>query len=146
MEKDGESSWFKEGGTSKATWGWKRQADSEDVAVLPVAVSGSNVIFLQKSACSAASPHWGRIFSLEQVQRKAGGWSEGWRVSQPTPCLLISHSSDCTEILELVWKEMCYQLELFSINYFALNFMLVQLHKVIKPRCDVPAGWIYKGA
>lgn len=44
MEKDGESSWFKGGGSSDATWGWKNQANFEDVAVFPVAVSGSNVI------------------------------------------------------------------------------------------------------
>lgn len=144
MEKDGESSWFKGGWSSDAMWGWKRQANIEDVAAFPVAVSGSNVIqedeTSPKQCLQCCFPT-----CKEDIQpgAGAGGGSGVVRGMQSvSACLPISHSSDCTEMFELVWKWMGYQSELFSINYFALNFMLVQLHKVIKPRCGVPAGWV----
>lgn len=95
----------------------------------------------QTSVCSAAHhPHSRKIFSLEQVQRKATGWSEGQRVSLGQEYVYLS-VTEVTAERYLRWFENRWG-TIFYLNYFALTFMLVQLPKVIKTRCDVPAGWI----
>lgn len=135
----------KGGGTSDVMWGWKRQVSFQDVAVFPVAASEINVIqedvrCHQTSVCSAAHPHSRKIFSLEQVQRKATGWSEGQRVSLGQEYVYLSVTEVTAERYSS-WFENRWG-TIFYLHYFALNFMLVQLPKVIKTRCDVPAGWI----
>lgn len=86
--------------------GGEKGKQTEDVAAFPVAVSGGNVIqedeTSPKQCLQCCFPT-----CKEDIQPGAGaeegsGVVRGMEAPQPTVCLLISHSRDCTEIFELI--------------------------------------------